>query len=153
MSLDFINSVDDVLQSSRNFLIEQETKADSKEKIRDSIIRRIEQACIGKLMVRGNFQVIVPDSYAFMEWCCYRDPNRVKGLLGAGECYSKFWVDRDKSQILSQRSPLTHFSECHLMNVKNNEEIQKWFKYSYTGFYLNVHDDSVMRYAGSDFDS
>ena len=37
MSLDFINSVDDVLQSSRNFLIEQETKADSKEKIREQL--------------------------------------------------------------------------------------------------------------------
>ena len=122
----------------------------SKEKIRDSINRRIEQACIGKIMVRGNFQVIIPDSYAFMEWCCYRDPLRVKGLLGAGECYSKFWTDRDKKQILSQRSPLTHFSECHLMNVKNNEEIQKWFKYSYTGFYTNVHDDSVMCWAGAD---
>lgn len=122
----------------------------TKEKIRDNLIKRIEQACIGKIMVEGNFQVIIPDSYAFMEWCCYRDPNRVKGLLKAGECYSKFWTDRNKTTILSQRSPLTHFSECHLMNVKNSEEIQKWFSYSYTGFYTNTHDDSVMCWAGAD---
>ena len=48
---------------------------------------------------------------------------------------------------------MTHFSECHLMNVKWNDEIDEWFKYSYTGFYLNTHDDSVMRYAGADFPS
>ena len=104
-------------------------------------------------MVTGNFQVIVPDSYALMEWCCYRDEKRVKGLLKAGECYSRFWEDRNKRKILSQRSPLTHFSECHLMDVKWDDEIDYWFRYSYTGFYLNVHDDSVMRFAGSDFDS
>ena len=124
----------------------------TKEKIRDCIKRRIEQACIGKIMVEGNFQVIIPDSYALMEWVCYRDRNRVKGLLQAGECYSKFWKDRNNSQILSQRSPLTHFSECHLLNVTWNEEIDKWFKYSYTGFYINTHDDSTMRWAGADFD-
>lgn len=124
----------------------------TKEKIRDCIKRRIEQACIGKIMVEGNFQVIIPDSYALMEWVCYRDPNKVKGLLKAGECYSKFWKDRDSRKILSQRSPLTHFSECHLLNVTWNEEIDKWFKYSYTGFYINTHDDSTMRWAGADFD-
>lgn len=125
----------------------------TKEKIRDLISKRIEQACIGKIMVTGNFQVIVPDSYALMEWCCYRDEKRVKGLLKAGECYSRFWENRNKRKILSQRSPLTHFSECHLMDVKWDDEIDYWFRYSYTGFYLNVHDDSVMRFAGSDFDS
>ena len=138
----------------------------TKEKIRDLISKRIEQACIGKIMVTGNFQVIVPDSYALMEWCCYRDEKRVKGLLKAGECYrisgcsyweaNLFYVmdkDENKRKILSQRSPLTHFSECHLMDVKWDDEIDYWFRYSYTGFYLNVHDDSVMRFAGSDFDS
>ena len=122
----------------------------TKEKIRDLISKRIEQACIGKIMVTGNFQVIIPDSYALMEWCCYRDNKRVKGLLKAGECYSKFWKDRDKRRILSQRSPLTHFSECHLIDVKWDEEIEHWFRYSYTGFYINTHDDSVMRWAGAD---
>lgn len=124
----------------------------TKEKIRDCIKRRIEQACIGKIMVEGNFQVIIPDSYALMEWVCYRDINKVKGLLKAGECYSRFWKDRDSKKILSQRSPLTHFSECHLLDVVWNEEIDKWFKYSYTGFYINTHDDSTMRWAGADFD-
>lgn len=124
----------------------------TKQKIKDCIERRIEQACIGKILVEGNFQVLIPDSYAFMEWCCYRDPMKVKGLLKAGQCYSKFWKDRDKSKILSQRSPLTHFSECHLMDVVWNDDIDEWFKYNYTGFYTNIHDDSVMLWSGADFD-
>lgn len=122
----------------------------TKEKIRDYLVRKIEQACMGKIMVDGNFQVIIPDSYAFMEWTCYRDPNKVNGLLKAGQCYSKFWKDRNSKKILSQRSPLTHFSECHLLDVEWNSEIDKWFKYSYTGFYINTHDDSTMRWAGAD---
>ena len=124
----------------------------TKEKIRDCLVRKIEQACMGKIMVDGNFQVIIPDSYAFMEWTCYRDPKKVNGLLKSGQCYSKFWKDRNSNRILSQRSPLTHFSECHLLDVEWNEEINKWFKYSYTGFYINTHDDSTMRWAGADFD-
>ena len=93
-------------------------------------------------MVQGNFQVIIPDSYALMEWVCYRDPKKVNGLLKAGQCYSNFWRVRNKRRILSQRSPLTHFSECHLLDVYWDDEVEKWFRYSYTGFYINVHDDS-----------
>jgi len=40
----------------------------TKEKIRDLIIRKIELACLGKINIRGNFQCIVPDNYAYMEW-------------------------------------------------------------------------------------
>lgn len=30
-------------------------------------------------------------------------------------------------------------------------KIQKYYKYMYTGFVINTHDDSTMRWAGSDF--
>ena len=39
----------------------------TKQKIREFIIKRIELACCGKIMVPGNFQTIVADPYAFME--------------------------------------------------------------------------------------
>ena len=39
----------------------------SKEKIRDMIVRRIEQACLGRIITRGNYQCIVPDNFAYME--------------------------------------------------------------------------------------
>ena len=63
----------------------------SKEKIRDMIIRKIELACLGKLNIKGNFQCIVPDNYAYMEWICYRDKSRVKGLLGPKAAFCEYW--------------------------------------------------------------
>lgn len=74
----------------------------SKEKIRDMIIRKIELACLGRIYCRGNYQFLVPDSYAFMEWATGME---VKGILGENEFYSKFWEDRDVDNVAYARSP------------------------------------------------
>ncbi len=150
----------------------------SKEKIRDMIIRRIELACLGKIYVQGQFSVIAPDPYAFMEWAV-RKP--VKGLLKDGEFYCPYWVDRDVEVIAAGRSPMTHFSEwCveknkykldseykekELLNktkvitppgFPEDEEvvrkIKKYYKYIYTGVVTNVHGYYTMNFSGSDFD-
>ena len=119
----------------------------SKEKIRDFIIKKIELACLGKLNVQGNFQCIVPDSVAYMEWITGKE---VKGLLKSGEFYSQFWNNRNVQRIDCMRSPLTHFSEHYVVDLKNDERMKKWFKYSYSGIIVNCHDEHTMRFAGSD---
>lgn len=119
----------------------------SKEKIRDMIIRRIEQACLGKIIVQGNFQCIVPDSFAFMEWVVGKP---VKGLLKPKEFYSQFWNKKEVTKVDCMRSPLTHFSEHYVVDLKNDELMQKWFKYSNSGIIVNCHDEHTMRFAGSD---
>lgn len=48
------------------------------------------------------------------------------------------------------RSPLTHFSEHYVVDLKNDELMQKWFKYSNSGIIVNCHDEHTMRFAGSD---
>lgn len=121
----------------------------SKEKIRDMIIRKIEQACLGKLIVQGNFQCIIPDSVSFME---YITGQEVKGLLGPGQMYCRFWNDRNVNKVDTMRSPLTHFSEHNVVDLVMNEETEKWFRYSYSGFIVNTHDHHTMNYAGSDYD-
>lgn len=121
----------------------------SKEKIRDSIIRRIEQACLGKIIIPGNFQCIVPDNYAYMEHIVGMP---VKGLLKSGELYSDFWNKRNVSLVDCMRSPMTHFSEHYVMKVTNNEKMNKWYKYSYSGIIVNTHDEHTMKFAGSDYD-
>lgn len=121
----------------------------SKEKIRESIIRRIEQACLGKIMVSGNFQCIVPDGYAFMEWCCGKE---VKGLLNEGEFYSDYWNKENSTEIICGRSPMTHFSEWLKVKLVNNEQVNKWYKYSYSGIIVNVHDEHTLIFAGADYD-
>lgn len=121
----------------------------SKEKIRDMIIRKIEQACLGKLIVQGNFQCIVPDSYAFMQAIFGLE---VTGLLGPGQMYSQFWNKRGVNKVDTMRSPLTHFSEHYVVDLIKNEKTEKWFKYSYSGFIVNSHDEHTMKWAGSDYD-
>ena len=121
----------------------------SKEKIRDFIVRKIELACLGKILIRGNFQCIVVDGYAFMQAATGQP---VTGLLKAGEMYSQFWNERGINRIDTMRSPLTHFSEHYVVDLKNDEKMQKWFKYSYSGIIVNCHDAHTMHYAGSDYD-
>ena len=77
------------------------------------IVRRIELACLGRLMIRGNYQCICPDPYAYMEWICYRDTKPINGLLKAGEAYCWYWNQQEKvpEYVDAMRSPLTHFSE------------------------------------------
>ena len=121
----------------------------SKEKIREFIIKKIEQACLGKLITNGNFQCIVPDSYAFMEWATGQE---VKGLLKRGEFYSQYWNNLDVKKVDCMRSPLTHFSEHYVVDLKNDNEMKKWFQYSYSGMIVNCHDEHTMHFAGSDYD-
>lgn len=121
----------------------------SKEKIREFLIKKIEQACLGRLIVKGNFQCIVPDSYAFMEAMFGKE---VKGLLKEGEFYSQFWNNQGVDKVDCMRSPLTHFSEHYVVDLKNDEKMKKWFKYSYSGIITNTHDAHTMHFAGSDYD-
>ena len=149
-----INSIIRFMYSSDNYwlkslILNQNLLNDkySKEKIRDMLIKKIEQACLGRIIVKGNFQCIVPDSYAFMEAMVGKP---VKGLLKAGEFYSQFWNGYGVDRVDCMRSPLTHFSEHYVVDLKNDEKMKKWFKYSYSGIITNTHDAHTMHFAGSD---
>ena len=121
----------------------------SKEKIRDMIIRKIEQACLGKLIVQGNFQCIVPDPVSYMQFITGQE---VKGLLNAHEYYCHFWNEKGATRVDGMRSPLTHFSEHNDMPLVKNEKTEKWYKYCYSGFIVNTHDWHTLLLAGSDYD-
>lgn len=151
-----LESIDRFMESSDNYwlktlILNHNLLNDkySKEKIRDMIVRRIELACLGKILTEGNFECIVPDSFAYMEWITGKD---VVGLLGPHEYYCKFWNERGVTVVDGMRSPLTHFSEHNYMPLKTNEKTEKWFKYSYSGFIVNTHDWHTLTLAGSDYD-
>ena len=133
----------------KSLVINQELIKDKfiREKIHDNIKTKMDNACMGRILVDGNFQVIVPDSYAFMEHACGLE---VKGLLNEGEYYSRYWVDRNVNKVDTMRSPLTYLSEHFVVDIKHNDKIDKWYKYSYTGFITNVWGEHTLRWAGSD---
>ena len=119
------------------------------EKIQDSIKTKITKACLGEILLYGNYQVLVSDPYAMMEHICGLP---VKGLLDNKEHYSNYWNVRDVKVVDAMRSPLTYRSEHNILNLKKNDDTEYWYKYINTGVILNVHGDDVIRFADSDFD-
>lgn len=147
--VNFINSSDNYWLKS--LLVNHNVINDKyvSDKIYDNIVNKIKSACMGKLVVNGNYQVLVSDPYAMMEHVCGLEPN---GLLGEREYYSKYWNDRNVDLVDSMRSPLTYRSEHNILNLKNNDELNHWYRYLGTGIIVNVHSDDVLRWADSDFD-
>lgn len=120
-----------------------------REKIFENIKVKLDNACMGRILVDGNFQVIVPDSFAFMEHACGLE---VKGLIPSKHFYSNYWNKKDVDKIDCMRSPLTYLSEHQVYNLYKDELTEKWFKYSYTGIITNIYDDYTLHFGGSDFD-
>lgn len=118
-------------------------------KIYDMMVNRIKAACMGKIAVQGNYQVLVSDPYAFAQHACGMEPT---GLLGENEYYSAYWNDKDVKEVDCMRSPLTYRSEHDILPIVRNDRLDFWYKYLYTGLVFNVHSDDVLRLADSDFD-
>jgi len=121
-----------------------------REKVYRLIKKKIENACLGQIIVDGNFQVLVSDPYAMMEAICEQDA--VNGLLAEGEYYSNYWNSKKVNKVVASRSPLTYRSEHVILDLNKSEEIEYWYQYCYTGIILNAHGDDTARFAGSDFD-
>lgn len=118
-------------------------------KIYDNIINKIKNACLGKIAVEGNYQVIVSDPYAMMQHVCGIKPT---GLLNENEYYSAYWNRKGVKTVDSMRSPLTYRSEHNILDLKESDELNHWYRYLTTGIVVNVHGDDVLRWADSDFD-
>ncbi len=114
-----------------------------------SINKKIRESYLGKLILNGNFSVMIPDMYAFMQ---HAFGQQVTGALKEFEHYSYFWNKRGKSDVVAMRSPLTWRSEVNKLNLKNNELTEKWFKYLKSGIVYNVWGCDCIIHADSDFD-
>ena len=124
-----------------------------RQTIIQSINKKIKEAYIGKLIVRGCFNTMIPDPYALMEWTFAEgDTNKVKGLLNEFEHYSHYWNERGSSEAVGMRSPLTWRSEVNPLHFKCNEETKEWYKYLTSGTIYNVWGSDCMLHADSDYD-
>lgn len=119
------------------------------QKIYDLIKVKIQRACLGEIIVEGNFQVIVSDPYAQMEHICGLPVN---GLLNEKEYFSSYWNKRNIAVVNSMRAPLTYRSEHVKLTLKANETLNDWYQHCYTGIIVNVHGHETVNWSGSDFD-
>ena len=120
------------------------------KKIYNSIKESIRQAKIGRIWVKGNYSFMISDPVA---QCRNALGLKPEGLIPSNCIYSNFWNQRNISgEICLLRSPLTHYSEVNVEKLINTEEMQKWYKYIYSGIIYNIYDISVVKHADSDFD-
>ena len=89
-----LKKVDGVNTVSYTHLIEPQMIHDPyiRDRIYNMIKKKIRQAKIGVLKVRGNFAIIGGDPYSLMQ-SIFGLP--VTGLRHAGECWHKHWLDRE----------------------------------------------------------
>lgn len=105
--------------------------------IKRMIRLKIDEAKIGKLLVHGNYQLASGDPFVFMEHVFGLKP---RGLLKANECYSKYWVDEEATEVVAFRSPMTVHNNIRKVKVVNNKDTEKWYKYMKTVFIINGFD-------------
>ena len=113
------------------------------------IKRRITDAKIGVLDVRGNFQILSGDLYALAQ-SMFGLP--VTGILSAGEIYSKFWLERNVEQVLCYRAPMSNEHSIVKQRICGNAEACYWFKYMESIAIVNAWDTMPAALNGFDFD-
>jgi hypothetical protein len=118
-------------------------------KIYSLIEKKIKEAKIGRLYVKGNYQVMVADPFLQCESAFGLEP---KGLLNEFEHYSQFWLDRDISTVDACRSPMVDFSEHNILYLKDNEETREWYKHCPSGIINNCWGLDTIIHSDSDFD-
>lgn len=120
-----------------------------RSKISKMIEKKVKQAKIGKIYVEGSYDFAIPDLYAMAEHAFGLD---VKGLLSAGECWNKRWVDKKSKVVTLMRSPLVTPGENRKLNICFNEKCKEWFKYIYSGNIYNIWDTTIIGESDADFD-
>ena len=121
-----------------------------RSKISRMIQKRIRTAKIGVLDVEGDYAIIGCDPYILLQNMFGME---VTGLLKAGECYHKYWSDNNVPEVIAFRAPMTSHENVCKLNIVNNEETQKWFKYITTCCMLNGWDTTAIRCNGADYDA
>lgn len=121
-----------------------------KKKLYNSISTKIQEAKIGRLWVRGNYQAMVSDPYGQAQWAFKQE---VTGLLKENEHYSHFWNKRNVTMVDACRSPMVDFHEHNpLYFVAATDEIKEWYKYIKSGIIYNVWGVDTIRHSDSDWD-
>ena len=120
-----------------------------RNRIKKMINKRIREAKIGVLDVCGNFQIISGDIYALCESMFGLE---VRGLLKAGELYSKYWKDAGVKRVMCARAPMSNEHSLVSQDICYNDQVEYWFKYMDTVAVVNAWDTMPMALNGFDFD-
>lgn len=76
----------------------------------------------------------------------------VTGLLHAGECWHKHWLDREVSEVCCFRAPMTSKYNVRKLKVVGTPDMTYWYRYINTCMLLNSWDSTKEALNGADCD-
>lgn len=147
---DFMDVFNSLEAPVRALILNRDMLGDTyiKTKLARYLNAKINESYLGKLLVNGNFQFMISDPYALAEHIFGLE---VKGLLKEHEHYSQYWNNRNVDTVVAMRAPLTWRSEANLLHLQNNDKVNEWYKYLYSGIIHNVWGMDCMQYADRRF--
>lgn len=118
-------------------------------RIQKMIQRRIRDAKIGVLDVSGNFQILSGDLVCLCESMFGLE---TRGVLKAGEIYSKYWRDNNVNRVTCYRAPMSNAHSIVAQNISYSDDAAYWFRYIDTCVVVNGFDTMPAALNGFDFD-
>lgn len=123
-----------------------------RNKINNSIKKRIQNTYSGEIVVESNYQTMIADPFSLCQHIFGFKPEDCNGLLKEGEHYSAYWNRKGVPQVDACRSPLTHYSEHNILNLQNNDLVNRWYRYQTSGIIYPTKGCDTIIHADSDFD-
>lgn len=106
------------------------------------------RACVGKLIVSGNYQILAPDLFALAQ---HAFGLEITGLLGENQIYSQYWTRRKVEKVDILRNPHVGHEHC-IANVTTSTDAERWFKYQTSTILTGIRDVIPLRLNGADVD-
>lgn len=120
-----------------------------RSRIERMIQKKIRLAKISTIDVEGNFALISGDPYAMCEDIFGME---VRGLLGAGELYHKFWQNKGVEEVVCMRAPMCAHFNIVKQQIKYSDSVDYWFRYIKDCIILNSWDTLRNAESGADCD-
>ena len=120
-----------------------------RSRIERMINKKIRLAKISTIDVAGNFALISCDPYAMCEDIFGME---VKGLLGAGEIYHKFWEDKNTQEVVCMRAPMCAHFNIVKQRIHYSDKADYWYQYIKDCIILNSWDTLRIAESGCDED-
>ncbi len=151
LNMDEIDFLKEDFEYIKALIIDERMKNDPfvQQKIHRMIQKKMDNAKKGVIEVEGSYQIVSGDLYG---QCQYMFGLKVTGILKSGEFYSKSWLDKGVNKIVSYRAPMTVHNNIKIMNLVDNDEVRKWFKYINTCLVINAWDTTMEAMNGEDMD-
>ena len=128
-------------QLATALMIEPELLSDKflKGKIHSNLARTRDDMRVGHCWVESNYQIIVSDPIQLLEHLC--GVENPKGILKAGEIYSKKYMDKGVKEVLAFRAPMLIENNIVKVNIPQiDEEYTEYFKYLDDVYCVNGND-------------